>query len=62
MPREYKYQLFYMSPPIKQSIKPNTHRFKALCWDDANVKAKQFIAGKDMPAGTVILMLAQLDR
>lgn len=58
--RQYKYRLFYMSPPIKQSIKPNIHHFKAPDWDSANDKAKEFI--KNYPEGTVILMLAQLDR
>lgn len=60
MPRQYKYRLFYMSPPISMNIKPNIHHFKASDWDSANDKAKQFI--KDYPAVTVILMLAQLDR
>lgn len=58
---EYNYRLFYQQPPIDAGKTPDKLEFKNINFDAAYQFAKGWVK-KNTKAGTMILMLAQLNR
>lgn len=59
--RKYQYRIFYMEPPISQEKEAIPHEFKEKDFDSAYKYAVNWLK-KKKAKGTVLLMVAQLDR
>ena len=59
--KKFKFRMFFMEPPISQTKRPKLHEFKGINFDDAYTYSKYWIK-ENCKEGSVILLLAQLDR
>ena len=59
--KEYKYRLFYMEPPIDIDKIPEKFEFEGSSFEWAYQHSKTWIKENKIE-GTIILMVAQLDR
>ena len=57
---KYNYRLFYQSPPLSMNISPEKYEFQAESFEKAYSASKKYM--KSFPEGTIILLLAQLNR
>lgn len=59
--QKYQYRMFYMEPPISQEKEATPHEFKEKDFDSAYKYAVKWIK-ENKAEGSVLLLLAQLDR